>query len=313
MKPHSFYLNRIDRVWRHHSLLCVGAAICRVSSSLPDMLVSSTVRDSIDSSVFEPSTLNYPLLSRVLGIVCLLIGGSMSFSLPFAYPSLSVRTHLPPADSFERAGAKGLLISMAISLVVGTALLMMGRRHGRGPLYQKEAMAVVGLSWVMATVLGALPYYFADVSIREDQPITLVESMFESQSGFSTTGRDGVDRTRETCVGTTLHSVLAFVDSLPRRARDCGVVRRNLRPGVGGQGDDESGDAGAFQRGGDAADAAHGVGVRRHLRRAERFVDDRVHAGRDDFVRWSVPRGSGRWRRVVSARTTAVLAVSTVR
>ncbi len=112
----------------------------------------------------------------------------MSFSLPFAFPALADRTHLPAAESYERAGADGLLISMAISMVVGTALMLTGRRHRRGPLFQKEAMAVVGLSWVLATILGALPYYFAGVSIREGQPMTFIEAMFESQSGFSTTG-----------------------------------------------------------------------------------------------------------------------------
>ena len=143
---------------------------------------------AINSFPSEPATLNFPLLSRVLGIVCLLIGGSMSFSLPFAFPLLSVRTHLPPADAFEQQGAVGLLLSMAMSMVIGTVLLLLGRRHRSGPLYQKEAMAVVGLSWVLATVLGALPYYLADVSIRAGDPITFIEAMFESQSGFSTTG-----------------------------------------------------------------------------------------------------------------------------
>ena len=112
----------------------------------------------------------------------------MSISLPFALPSLSGRTHLPPAESFEQQGALGLLMSMGISMTVGAVLLLFGRRHRGGPLFQKEAMAVVGLSWVLATVLGALPYVLAEVNIRHGERITFVEAMFESQSGFSTTG-----------------------------------------------------------------------------------------------------------------------------
>ena len=77
---------------------------------------------------------------------------------------------------------------MAISMVVGALLLAMGRRHRGGPLYQKEAMAIVGLSWVLATVLGALPYYLSGTQTGPDAPITFVDAMFESQSGFSTTG-----------------------------------------------------------------------------------------------------------------------------
>ena len=112
----------------------------------------------------------------------------MSFCLPFAFPILANRTHLPAAESFERAGAHGLLWSMAISMCVGGALRFFGR-HGRGKtLYQKEAMAIVGLSWLLATVLGALPYFLSGTSIANGSPITFIEAMFESQSGFSTTG-----------------------------------------------------------------------------------------------------------------------------
>ena len=113
----------------------------------------------------------------------------MSFALPFAFPVLAKRTYLPRAEAFESAGATGLLLGMAISMALGAALYFLAGRGSRGgPLYQKEAMAIVGLSWVMATVLGALPFYFAGVQIAQDDPITFIEAMFESQSGFSTTG-----------------------------------------------------------------------------------------------------------------------------
>lgn len=132
--------------------------------------------------------MNFRLLSRVLGIVCLLIGGSMSFSLPFAFPFLANRTYLPAAETIEGAGIRGLVYSMAICMFVGAVLMIFGRRSRGAPLFRKEAMAIVGLSWVLATVLGALPYYLSGTEIAADQPITFIEAMFESQSGFSTTG-----------------------------------------------------------------------------------------------------------------------------
>lgn len=135
-----------------------------------------------------PQTLNFRLLSRVLGIVCLLIGGSMSFSLPFAFPVLANRTHLPPAEAIESDGIRGLAYSMTISMLVGAVLLVSGRGNRGKPLFRKEAMAVVGLSWVLATVLGALPYYLTGTEIEAGRSITFIEAMFESQSGFSTTG-----------------------------------------------------------------------------------------------------------------------------
>ncbi|GAA5510554.1 TrkH family potassium uptake protein [Novipirellula caenicola] len=138
--------------------------------------------------VYDRRALNFPLLFRVLGTICLLIGGSMSFCLPFAFPAFAKRTHLPAAEAFEIDGAKGLLLGTAVSMIVGGGLLVIGRRHRGGPLYQKEAMAIVGLSWVLATMLGALPYYLSGTEIAPDRPITFIEAMFESQSGFSTTG-----------------------------------------------------------------------------------------------------------------------------
>ena len=117
----------------------------------------------------------------------------MSICLPFAFPMLAKRTHLPGAEEIERTGIQGLLIGMAVSMSVGAVLLFIGRRGKGSALYQKEAMAIVGLSWVLATVLGAIPFYFGGVSLRVDdvgrpQRVTFVDAMFESQSGFSTTG-----------------------------------------------------------------------------------------------------------------------------
>ncbi|MEM6362956.1 MAG: TrkH family potassium uptake protein [Planctomycetota bacterium] len=113
----------------------------------------------------------------------------MSISLPFAWPQIAYRTHLPPAEQVERDGITGLLGGMAVCFVTGLIFRFLGRRHRIGaPLYAKEAMAVVGLSWVSATVLGALPYYLSGTQVEAGQPITFIEAMFESQSGFSTTG-----------------------------------------------------------------------------------------------------------------------------
>jgi trk system potassium uptake protein TrkH len=139
--------------------------------------------------------MNFRLLSRLLGMVCLLIGGAMVFSLPWAFPALGYRKHMedPPPPVFETRGFLALLISIVVCAVVGGVLLMLGRRS-EGRLFRKEAMAVVGLSWVIATVLGATPYYFAgccrgiDEKTGEKVRMNIVDCLFESQSGFSTTG-----------------------------------------------------------------------------------------------------------------------------
>ena len=121
-------------------------------------------------------------------MVCLLIGTSMLFSLPFGFPIFANRTFLPAAEMPEYGGIQGLLLGTGISFIVGVTMLIYGRGSRGAQLFRKEAMAIVGLSWVLATVLGALPYYLSETKIAPDQPITFIEAMFESQAGFSTTG-----------------------------------------------------------------------------------------------------------------------------
>jgi Trk-type K+ transport system membrane component len=70
---------------------------------------------------------------------------------------------------------------------VAGLLRFLGRK-ATGQLFRKEAMAVVGLSWVLATVLGAFPFQLGNTYRAPEKPMTFVDAMFEAQSGFSTTG-----------------------------------------------------------------------------------------------------------------------------
>lgn len=125
--------------------------------------------------------MNYRLLSKLLGLVANLIGGTMVFSLPWAV--FEGKWSMPR----ERAGFLGLVAAIAVCLVAGAILRRLGR-DAQGQLFRKEAMAVVGLSWVLATVLGGLPFWFSGTQRATNVRMSLVDSMFESQSGFSTTG-----------------------------------------------------------------------------------------------------------------------------
>ena len=108
--------------------------------------------------------MNFRLLFRLLGVVALLIGATMLFSMPWAFPALGRRAGLPDLEHVEWSGILALAVSMLISFAVGGLLFWIGK-GGDGQLYRKEAMAVVGLSWVLATILGALPFLFAGVPI----------------------------------------------------------------------------------------------------------------------------------------------------
>jgi trk system potassium uptake protein TrkH len=102
--------------------------------------------------------MNIRLLCKLLGVLCILIGAFMLLSLIWSLPRFGYRTDATiDAIQFERQGFLGLLYSMFLSFALGGLLYGWGRK-GKGELYRKEAMAVVGLSWILATILGATPF-----------------------------------------------------------------------------------------------------------------------------------------------------------
>jgi len=124
--------------------------------------------------------MNYRIVCKFLGIISLLIAVTMLFSLPWAYPSWGKRAgtnassiasgEVPAENStqnsdsneepFESRGFYALCESILISTAVGLLLIGIGGRT-KAKLFQKEALAVVGLAWILATILGGLPFYLS--------------------------------------------------------------------------------------------------------------------------------------------------------
>jgi trk system potassium uptake protein TrkH len=77
-----------------------------------------------------------------------------------------------------------LIWSMIITFAAGLILRLLSRHMDEDAPFinQKEGMAVVALSWTAIGLFGALPFYFsADFN-------TVTDAVFESISGFTTTG-----------------------------------------------------------------------------------------------------------------------------
>ncbi len=119
--------------------------------------------------------MNFRLISRFLGILCIFFGLFMIFSLPWAYSSIGQHTDpklLPEIHQsvdamlqvddprFERVGFFALVNSCVICVALGVLLMSLGR-NVKVKLFRREAMAIVGLSWILATFLGALPFFLS--------------------------------------------------------------------------------------------------------------------------------------------------------
>lgn len=79
----------------------------------------------------------------------------------------------------ETSMAKIFLICIAICLVIGIVLTV--RPLKKKSMYAKEGFICVALSWIVLSIFGALPFIFSGTS-------SVVDSLFETVSGFTTTG-----------------------------------------------------------------------------------------------------------------------------
>ena len=101
-----------------------------------------------------------------------------------------------------------LLCSMGVCLVFGIPLVF--RRPANRAYYMKEGCVTAALSWIIMSLMGSLPFIFSGVLPNP------VDAMFETVSGFTTTGS----------------SVITNLDNVPR----CILFWRSFTHWVGGMG-----------------------------------------------------------------------------
>ncbi|MCL4690958.1 MAG: TrkH family potassium uptake protein [Candidatus Hydrogenedentes bacterium] len=112
--------------------------------------------------------MNYRILARYIGFICIAIGIAM---LPSAAWAVYFR---------EWHAIEALLASSVVCGVAGAILLWLGK-GAPNRIYEREAIGLVGLSWIVTSALGALPFYFAG-------SLGFIDAYFESASGFTTSG-----------------------------------------------------------------------------------------------------------------------------
>ncbi len=106
---------------------------------------------------------------NTVGVLTLFFGGTML--LPLGFDLVAMDRSLMP-----------LVKAMGITLVCGAVLMALFRHEKTETMSQREGMAIVSLGWTAIGLFGALPFYFSDASF------IFVDAIFESVSGFTTTG-----------------------------------------------------------------------------------------------------------------------------
>ena len=113
--------------------------------------------------------MNYKIISRIIGSTVLIEDFFMIVPMLICV----FDNEIPVAISF--------LNPMLIMLLTGTAFIYLGRGADRN-FYMQESFAATGLSWIVMSFFGALPFYMSQ------QIPHFSDAFFEIVSGFTTTG-----------------------------------------------------------------------------------------------------------------------------
>jgi len=113
--------------------------------------------------------MNYKMMGRLIGSILAVEG---VFMLPALFLCLW-------DGALVSARAFGLTI--AITAATGLLMLLLCRRAERG-FYAREGLVCVGISWVLMSVFGCLPF------VLSGEIPHFIDALFETVSGFTTTG-----------------------------------------------------------------------------------------------------------------------------
>lgn len=119
-------------------------------------------------------------------MIAYILGYILNVEVVLLMPSLMLAIY------YKEDTIQSFLITMGILLSIGLACTI--RTPQNKVIYAKDGFVVVALAWIAMSFFGALPFY-----ISGEVP-SLVDSIFESVSGFTTTGS----------------SVLTNIDTMPK-------------------------------------------------------------------------------------------------
>ncbi len=159
--------------------------------------------------------MNWRLIAHLLGYVAWFTGVAMlpCLGIAVADGGMDASRPLSPEVAFA--------LAIACALAVGGGLRLWGRRRRADRVQASDGFAVAALGWLLMAALGALPYLF----IRGGFGLGAVEALFESMSGFTTTG--------SSVFGTPLaDGGFGLIETLPRAL----LFWRSLTHWVGGMG-----------------------------------------------------------------------------
>ncbi len=122
--------------------------------------------------------MNYAILFKLQSVIL----GAMAAAFALSLGVAGLLDEGPAAG----VAMRGFGVSLLVAAVLSLGCWLAGRR-GDNTLFRKEALATIGVGWLVASLMGALPYLL----ILPD--LTVAGAIFESASGLTTTGASVLD------------------------------------------------------------------------------------------------------------------------
>ncbi len=113
--------------------------------------------------------MNYKMMGRLIGSILAVEG-------VFMFPPLLLCLY-----DGNKTSANAFLLAIGGTFLAALLLLFFGRRAERG-FYAREGLVCVGVSWILMSVFGCLPFVLSGEIPR------FIDALFETVSGFTTTG-----------------------------------------------------------------------------------------------------------------------------
>lgn len=117
--------------------------------------------------------MNYPAIFRLLGVILLTQSIAFLASLGAGYPYRTLHT--------EDGALAGFGISTVLATGMAIAFLYLGRNSDTR-IHRKEALCVIGMGWILSSLIGAFPYLLILPQC------SFADAVFETASGLTTTG-----------------------------------------------------------------------------------------------------------------------------
>lgn len=113
--------------------------------------------------------MNYKVIINIIGFLLIMSGSLMTTGIPFSI-------------YYGHNDIIALLISAAITILVGSLFLLFTKDADRQQLGKREGYVIVSLGWLAMSIFGSIPFIIYGAIPN------ITDAFFETMSGFTTTG-----------------------------------------------------------------------------------------------------------------------------